>query len=625
MKNGELIHGINKPLEEQELDKTKTIKRRENNEISYMLYLSDDKLLLTSSWDSTIRIYDEQEPEESSLLRIMSGAHRDSDIITMDYSSHLSLLASGSANGMIAIWDFESGKIESICLGHHADITALKFIDEYPLLISGSADGTLCLWAVRPSHLHQNNINNCLLRMIHSEWRFDGSEQRMGINSIFVVTGNEVDGTVKGNVEGVFPNPNEYRDHIKFIIEPKEKETMKASTLTRSTLSNKQQNDQEKEKEKALEEARNNYLAPSEDTFWCPLNRPKETVDYYETLEDFTKYKDTAENDATQKKPRVYIYYADQKGYVNVLDLTQYLKRRNIAPCPSRKKSDGYQLRRKEWIDVTKVVENSLSSIEKAKKPFYTVHSFNSLLVRRWEAHSLAINDLSKVEDPPSFISCSPDKRVKIWSLAGELIGDLNLVKLGSNIWKFPFDWVKYKLAELDEVFDVLKLIERDENAIKPKEKDSIKLKYMVTSYGTENDFFNFYFGEEPIIPEKRIRKLELIEKNESTKRELPAFLEPRDPRLIVKEYKQPEKKEQEVDKYNFWAKGYKEGEIPLKILKALEDKEKELDNIKSGSANQTADGKRFGDKKNTRFMEPPAGNKQLRASLPSNLQKAGK
>lgn len=86
MKDGTVLHKVNALGEEVELDRRKTIKRKENNETSEMIYLTDEKLLITSNWDSTIRIYDESEPEESMLLRIMSGAHKDSDIVAMDYS-----------------------------------------------------------------------------------------------------------------------------------------------------------------------------------------------------------------------------------------------------------------------------------------------------------------------------------------------------------------------------------------------------------------------------------------------------------------------------------------------------------------------------------------------------------
>lgn len=55
---------------------------------------------------------------------------------------------------MIAIYDFESGKLESLCLAHTSDITQLKFAEYFPILISASSDSTMCVWPVRPSHLH---------------------------------------------------------------------------------------------------------------------------------------------------------------------------------------------------------------------------------------------------------------------------------------------------------------------------------------------------------------------------------------------------------------------------------------------------------------------------------------
>jgi hypothetical protein len=136
------------------------------------------------------------------------------------------------------------------------------------------------------------------------------------------------------------------------------------------------------------------------------LNKPT-NGDYYETLEDFQKYRETSEFDTAQKKHRVYVYFGDQKGFVNVLDLTSFLKKRDIQDVMAKAKSDNYQLRRKEWMDCTKIVENHMSSMEKTRKPFYTVHTFNSLLHKRWEAHSMAVTSMSKVSEPPSFITCS--------------------------------------------------------------------------------------------------------------------------------------------------------------------------------------------------------------------------
>lgn len=90
MKNGEFLKKVNdmKEIEDSEFSKKQShIKKKETNEISSLIYINEEKLLIASYWDSTIRIYDEAESEESVLLKVLSGAHKDSEIISLTYSS----------------------------------------------------------------------------------------------------------------------------------------------------------------------------------------------------------------------------------------------------------------------------------------------------------------------------------------------------------------------------------------------------------------------------------------------------------------------------------------------------------------------------------------------------------
>lgn len=90
MKNGEFLKKVNdfKEIEDSEFSKKQShIKKKETNEVSALIYINEEKLLIASYWDSTIRIYDESESEESVLLKVLSGAHKDSEIITLSYSA----------------------------------------------------------------------------------------------------------------------------------------------------------------------------------------------------------------------------------------------------------------------------------------------------------------------------------------------------------------------------------------------------------------------------------------------------------------------------------------------------------------------------------------------------------
>ena len=82
-----------------------------------------NNLLFMSTWSSKIKAFDEDNPEESSLLREARGkimgenVKSDDDwmkIITfLAYDEHLGLITTGSNIGKIAIWDLESFKIEA--------------------------------------------------------------------------------------------------------------------------------------------------------------------------------------------------------------------------------------------------------------------------------------------------------------------------------------------------------------------------------------------------------------------------------------------------------------------------------------------------------------------------------
>jgi len=103
------------------------------------LIWEDDYILAISSDADAYYVYDEDNTEESELLRRVSGAHVD-EITALSYNDHLSLLATGSVDGMVCVWDFEMSRLEGILHGHSEDITGLSFLAPYPLLLTSSLD-----------------------------------------------------------------------------------------------------------------------------------------------------------------------------------------------------------------------------------------------------------------------------------------------------------------------------------------------------------------------------------------------------------------------------------------------------------------------------------------------------
>ena len=71
------------------------------------------------------------------------------EIECLAFSADGTLLASGSHDGVILVWDVQSsghGSLRSTLRGHSHIVRTLVFHPSRPLLASGSADGTVCLW-----------------------------------------------------------------------------------------------------------------------------------------------------------------------------------------------------------------------------------------------------------------------------------------------------------------------------------------------------------------------------------------------------------------------------------------------------------------------------------------------
>jgi WD40 repeat protein len=152
------------------------------------LIWEDEKYILLLCCDAkSYYVYDEGDTECSELLRTVSGGHKD-EITIIQYSDYLSLIATGSLDGEIVIWDFELSMVEAVLAGHKSDITALEFVEPYPLLVSASMDCTLCLWAVRPAPLATRYF--CLTSYINISWRYT-KDQETPITKVSI-------GTIKG-------------------------------------------------------------------------------------------------------------------------------------------------------------------------------------------------------------------------------------------------------------------------------------------------------------------------------------------------------------------------------------------------------------------------------------------
>jgi WD40 repeat protein len=98
-------------------------------------------------------VYDERGEKGSDKLRHVTGAHQ-SSITVITFSYFLSLIATGTESGEVAVWDYELSQLLAICRGHsesNGEITAIEFLQPYPVMITAGQDSKICLWSVRPT------------------------------------------------------------------------------------------------------------------------------------------------------------------------------------------------------------------------------------------------------------------------------------------------------------------------------------------------------------------------------------------------------------------------------------------------------------------------------------------
>ena len=163
--NGSLI----KPINEYEVEKDgiTTIKTHHTKDVTSMFVFYNnpesadaDFILVTTSLDSLVNMYNEKDPEQSTKIRGIRGSHKIGDkvneILCMDFSRRYNLLATGSVDGLIVLWDFELTKMEDLLYIHtyrpgSYNAVVIKFLDPYPVLAAAYSNGALFLWATKPN------------------------------------------------------------------------------------------------------------------------------------------------------------------------------------------------------------------------------------------------------------------------------------------------------------------------------------------------------------------------------------------------------------------------------------------------------------------------------------------
>ncbi|WXC50995.1 hypothetical protein QX201_010700 [Fusarium graminearum] len=111
--------------------------------VSSVVFSSDDRLIASGSWDKTIKIWNVATGKEEQTLE----GHTDW-VNSVVFSSDDRLIASGSDDNTIKIWNVATGKEEQTLEGHMSWVSSVVFSSDDRLIASRSRDKTIKIWNV---------------------------------------------------------------------------------------------------------------------------------------------------------------------------------------------------------------------------------------------------------------------------------------------------------------------------------------------------------------------------------------------------------------------------------------------------------------------------------------------
>ena len=447
--NGSLI----KPVNEIEIEKDgiQSYIYSHTKEITSMYFYNDNDndnenlILLSTSYDSLINVYDESNPEETEKLRSIKGGHtlkgKSLEINCLDFSNQLYLFATGSTDSLVVVWNFELSKIEDILYlqnfkNDKLNVNSVKFLDPYPLIAVAYSDGSVYIWGTK----EQTIRGNCLLRMRNYAKNFKKIEP-FAVKSMNTLRCELKEMSTDLPLLKYFDEESPFMNPGKPYMPPKPK------------IQENKEEKKEKENEKVNEEIEEENLDIIDNKYKREIFDEKLSPENYDL---------TADNNSELTK-KYFLILGDVLGNIKMLDLMGLIKKYKINVPQKAYIKSSFNILKKDDVNAETILNHNIVALDEKRLPKFT-NLYLNVIKKEFRAHNDEINCITLLLEPLCFITCSRDKFVKIWSINCDCLGVISpFIKINKNDKRFP-QW-KFKINEEkileDEINEVVGIFEK--------------------------------------------------------------------------------------------------------------------------------------------------------------------
>lgn len=118
--------------------------------VTALRFAPGDRMLVSASEDGIVSLWDLQTGILSSQLKKHSGA-----VNAIAFSPDGTLMATGADDRTVIIWEVATGKARRTLKGHDLTVTSLAFSPDASMLASGAGNASVVLWDVRTGNLNR--------------------------------------------------------------------------------------------------------------------------------------------------------------------------------------------------------------------------------------------------------------------------------------------------------------------------------------------------------------------------------------------------------------------------------------------------------------------------------------